>query len=244
MNTLSKVLLIIKFIDLKSLGLIDLIRMMLFLACSLFLMSGSAQKKINKNYTFVDGVYSNHQEFKNNQPGHPLYRIQDFDYKLDGDNNLLFLSEGSLAKIAESEIKSIDHIWGICVKGKPYLKITPQEKDSVIYFVRYYIIGRICYFYYPSIVDKKVEMSVYSPYTGNKVAQKTVTNRERTLIKKIMLFETGEIKDCNSKNFKSWAKDDLRLMKTLKDMTEKEIESKLFKTIKIYNDRHPVFGNS
>ncbi len=87
-------------------------------------------------------------------------------------------------------------------------------------------------------------MSVYSPYTGNKVAQKTITNRERTLIKKIMLFETGEIKACNSENFKNWAKDDVRLMKTLNDMSEKEIESKLFKTIKIYNDRHPVFENS
>ncbi|MDC0230427.1 hypothetical protein OAK19_00540 [Aureispira] len=228
----------------KSLGLVDLLRVLLFLGCSLFLMSGTAQKKINKNYAFTDGVYSSHQEFKNNSPAFPLYRIPDFDYKLDGENNLLFLAEESIARLPESVIKSMDNIWGICVKGKPYLKINPQDKNGVIYFVRYYIIGRVCYFYYPSIVDKKVEMSVYSPYTGNKVAQKTVTNRARKLIKKIMLYNTGEIKACNSKNFKIWAKDDLRLMKTLNDMSEKEIESKLFKTIKIYNDRHPIYENS
>ena len=59
-----------------------------------------------------------------------------------------------------------------------------------------------------------------------------------------MLFETGEIQDCSADNFKKWIEDDERLMKTLKDMTEDEVESKLFKTIKIYNDRHPIFEES
>ena len=83
-------------------------------------------------------------------------------------------------------------------------------------------------------------MEVYSPFTGAKVAQKTVTNRERTLVKKIMLFDSGVVKDYNVKNFKEWIGDDERLLKTLEDMSVEDIESKLFKTLKIYNDRHPV----
>ena len=159
---------------------------------------------------------------------------------MDGEKNLLFLSENATIKLSLSEIKSIDNIWGLCVKGKPYIKVAAGNKKGVIYFVRLYIIGRISYLYYPAITDKEVEMEVYSPYTGAKVAQKTVTNRERTLVKKIMLFETGEVKDYNVKNFKEWIEDDERLLKTMEDMSVEDIESKLFKTLKIYNDRHPV----
>ena len=156
----------------------------------------------------------------------------------------MFLSENSIAKLSESEIKSLDNIWGLCIKGKPYMKISPKEKDKAIYFVNYHVLGRVCYLYYPSIEDKEVEMMIYNPYSGNRVGGRKIVNRERVLVKKIMLFETGEIQDCNVENFKKWIEDDERLTKTLNDMTEEEVKNKLFKTIKIYNDRHPIFEES
>jgi hypothetical protein len=216
----------------------------LLCCCTFFLLPLQAQKKINKVYSFTDGVYATHQDFKTNKPTYPLYRIPDFDYTLDGEKNLLFLSDKSMAKLSESEIKSLDNIWGICIKGKPYMKVNLHGKNGATYFVRYYVIGRICYFYYPTIQDKEIEMVVYSPYTGAKVGRKTIVNRERTLVEKIMLFETGQLLDYNTENFKSCAKDDERLMKTLSDMTEDEVDSKLFKTMKIYNDRHPIYTES
>ena len=99
-------IIVLKTFDLRNLKFVVLLRHILFPFCCLALMSVTAQKKINKNYTFADGVYSNHQEFKNNKPSLPLYRIPDFSYKLDGEDNLLFLSAESISKIPESKIKS------------------------------------------------------------------------------------------------------------------------------------------
>ncbi|WMX15245.1 MULTISPECIES: hypothetical protein [unclassified Aureispira] len=216
----------------------------LWCSCMTFWLPAQAQQKIKKGYDFEDGVYTSHLDFKNNKPSFPLYRIPSFDYQLDGEKNLLFLSEESVAQLSTSEIKSLDNIWGLCIKGKPYMKVNPKGKDGAIYFVSYHILGRICYLYYPSIEDKEVEMLIYNPYSGNRVGGRKIVNRERVLVKKIMLFETGEIKDYTADNFKAWIQDDERLMKTLKDMTEDEVQEKLFKTIKIYNDRHPIYEES
>lgn len=210
----------------------------------LFLGSAQAQQKIKKGYDFEDGVYTSHADFKNNKPSFPLYRIPSFDYQLDGEKNLLFLSENSVAKLSDSEIKSLDNIWGLCINGKPYMKVNPRGKDGAIYFVSYHVLGRICYLYYPSIEDKEVEMMIYHPYSGARVGGRKIVNRERVLVKKIMLFETGELQDYSAENFKKWIEDDERLTKTLNDMTEEELQKKLFKTIKIYNDRHPIFEES
>jgi hypothetical protein len=84
-------------------------------------------------------------------------------------------------------------------------------------------------------------MEVYSPFSGNLVAMKTIINKERTLIKKIVRFASGEVTDYNPANFKSWIKDDPRLLKTIEGLSAKALEDKLFKTLKIYNDRHPAF---
>lgn len=203
-----------------------------------------AQKKTPKPIEFVDGVYNTFMDFKNNSPKFPLHKIPNFDYKLDGEQNLLFLSDKSIAQLSESEIQSLDNIWGLCIKGKPYLKVQVPNKNNTIYFVRYHLIGKICYLYYPIFEDKTVEMFIHSPYSGAKVGKKTITNRERTLVQKMMLFETGEFQDFNPENFKNWIKDDERLLETIKEMSDKELEEKLFKTLKIYNDRNPIFSES
>lgn len=221
----------------------NFIKWIVLCCCIWWAIPSQAQKKA-KLVEFVDGVYTGHQDFKNNEPKFPLYRIPNFDYKLDGEQNLLFLSDKAIAKLSESEIQSLDNIWGLCVKGKPYMKVQVQGKSNTIYFVRYHLVGKICYFYYPVFEEKSVEMFVHNPYNGAKVGKKTVTNRERTLVQKMMLFETGEILDFNTANFKNCIKDDERLMETVNEMTADELEEKLFKTLKIYNDRNPIFAES
>lgn len=197
-----------------------------------------------KSYKLEDGVYAKHQDLKNNQPSYPLYRIPNFDYQLDQEQNLLFLSTAAIETLPSSEIASLDNIWGLCIQGVPYMKVQPQGKEGAIYFVRYHLLGRLCYLYYPSLEDKPVEMYIYNPFTGTKVGSKTIMNKERTLIKKLMLFETGELLPYSVESVKNAIKDDLRLLKTLEALSEQEAEGRLFKTIKIYNDRHPIFKAS
>lgn len=192
------------------------------------------------DYHFKDGVYFSHSDFKNDAPSQPLYKLPEFAYQLDRQRNLLFLSEKTLSQLSISEIKSLDNIWGICVHGIPYRKVEPKSKAGVVYFVRYHLVGSICYYYYPAIEDEEVDMPIYDPWLGKKVGGRTITNRERRLVKKIMWFETGEVRPYTIENFKDWAKGDSRVMRTLAELSDAEAAAKLFKLIQIFNDRHPI----
>ncbi len=218
----------------------------ILISCLLFVGQQplSAQPKKQKGHSFEDGVYQSHQDFKNNKPTFRLYDLPNFGYQLDREDNLLFLSDKTLEQLEGSKLENLDNIWGLCIKGVPYMKVSPSGKNGVVYFVRYHILGRICYLYYPSIEDRAVEMPIYNPYSGERVGGRTVVNKERRLVKQLMLFETGELVPYSVDNFKLWAKDDERLMKTIERLSEKEAKVKLFKSIKIYNERHPIFEAS
>lgn len=204
----------------------------------------SAQPKKQQGYSFEDGVYKSHHDFKSNKPSFHLYDLPNFSYQVDRENNLLFLSEETIRQLPSTKIEHLDNIWGVCIKGIPYMKVHPLGKDKAVYFVRYHILGRICYLYYPSIEDKTLEMPIYNPYSGERVGGRTITNKERRLIKQLMLFETGELVPYSVENFKQWAKEDKRLMKSIERLSEKDAQKRLFKSIKIYNERHPIFEAS
>jgi hypothetical protein len=86
-------------------------------------------------------------------------------------------------------------------------------------------------------------MYVHNPYTGERIGKKTVTNRDLVFIQKLLHFQTGENIDFNFENLKLWTVDDKGLQKTMQEMKAEEKESKLFKTLLIYNDRNPVYSN-
>ena len=85
-------------------------------------------------------------------------------------------------------------------------------------------------------------MYVHNPYTGEKIGQKNITNKELVAIQRILHFETGETTDFNLANMQAWTKDDAGLNKSLMEMKKSEVEDKLFKTLLIYNDRNPVYS--
>lgn len=198
------------------------------------------QKKINNTFVFEDGFYMSYASFKNNLPDAKLFELKNFSYYLDGQKNILVLNDEAIGKLAQSKIGSIDSLWGMCVKGIPYRRVT-IEKDSIShYFVKLHVIGDICYYYYPSIVDKEVEMQVYNPFNGEQVGRKTITNKEKKLLEKIFKFKDGQIVDFTPSNFKMMIQDDERVLKTFRSLRSDEMDQKLFKLLNIYNDRHPV----
>lgn len=213
-------------------------RLLLFFLFSASIAFG--QPKIHGDYEFQDGIYTSHLDLFKDQPSHPLYALPNFGYQLDRQQNLLFLSQSTLEQLDASKLKNLDAIWGICVRGVPYVKIQPKEKSDVVYFARYHIVGRISYFYYPTIEDEQVDMPIYDPWIGQRVGGRIITNRERRLIKKIMWLETGEVRPYTVADFRALAKSDQRLMRTLDEMTPTEATKKLFKTIQIFNDRNPI----
>lgn len=198
------------------------------------------QLKINNAFVFEDGFYRSYTSFKNNRPDAKLFELKNFSYYLDGQENILVLQKAALGRLNQSSLGSIDSIWGMSVKGVPYRRVT-IEKDSLShYFVKLHVIGDICYYYYPSIVDKEVEMQVYNPFNGEQVGRKTITNKEKKLLEKIFKFKDGQIVDFTPGNFKLMIQDDERVLKTFRSLRSDEMGQKLFKLLNIYNDRHPV----
>lgn len=208
-----------------------------------FMATSSAQNAVNKNTRFKNGVYTNFDEFKQNNPTYKLGQLKYFDYALDSEQNILFLDDLAIEELPYTDLKSLDNIWGICVKGIPYIKVVPevQSNKNEVYFVQFYVLGSISYFYYKTFVNKTVMMAIYNPFTGMKVAEKPIVNKEKVLVKKILNFKTGEIKPFDKENFKNWIANDAKLIQSIDKLKEEEAEEKLFKTLLIYNDRNPIY---
>ncbi len=197
----------------------------------------AAQQRIDHTFQFIDGAYFSNQQLIKNKPNIEFFNFKPFGYQLDSKSNLLFFDRNTLQAFENKGI--IDSIWTVVVGGKPFIKMGVDS--NAVYFVKYHLIGKVSYFYYPVYTDKPVEMFVHNPYTGDRIGYKTVTNKQKILIKKILDLSTGEIQDYTQENVLVYLKRDERLRQTLDQPSEQEVEDKLFKSLKIYNDRNPIY---
>ena len=212
------------------------------LSCCLILMETTqAQVKFNNKYAFRNGFYTSFNDLKKDVPSHKLKTIPNLRYETDNEHNVLILTEASIEVLEKSPIQSLDNIWGICIRDKPYVKIQPKKEEEEVFFVKLHVLGKLSFLYYRTFQDVEVVMNIYNPYTGEKVAEKSVMNREPVLVEQIMDFETGRFYAYTSDSFKKQIKDDQELTETVNNMKAEELKEKLFKTLLIYNDRNPVY---
>jgi len=210
----------------------------------LFLLMGfaplllSAQQPLANNYPFKNGIYTSFSEFSTDSPVLDSF-LSSMQYDLNSDENILILKSESQSLLDSLTNKEI---WGLCINQTPYIK-TEDKQDSRPYFVKLHVVGKLSYYYYKAFREKEVIMYVHNPYTGERIGKKTVTNRDLVFIQKLLHFQTGENIDFNFENLKLWTVDDKGLQKTMQEMKAEEKESKLFKTLLIYNDRNPVYTN-
>lgn len=210
----------------------------LFFFLGLVPVSLLAQQPVGNNYPFKSGVYTSFNEFSADNPivDSTFPKMQ---YDLNAEENILILKPESQSMLDSLTQKQI---WGLCLNGVPYIK-TDDKQEGRPYFVKLHVIGKLSYYYYKAFREKEVIMYVHNPYTGERIGKKTVTNRDLVFIQKLLHFQTGENIDFNFDNFKSWTADDKGLQKSLSEMNTEERESKLFKTLLIYNDRNQVYPN-
>jgi hypothetical protein len=210
----------------------------IFLLFLLFSDGIQAQKPLNNNTDYRQGLYTHINQFQQNKPGSLLSQLRNFDYELNTEENVLILSLETQKQLDSLFGKDV---WGICVDGIPYV-LTADSQKGRPYFVKLHVIGKLCYFYYKAFRDKEVTMYVHNPFTGEKIGQKNITNKELVAVQRILHFDTGETTDFNLSNMQAWTKDDAGLNKSLMEMKKSEVEEKLFKTLLIYNDRNPVYS--
>jgi hypothetical protein len=211
---------------------------LLFFLVGLVPFSVFAQLPVGNNYPFKSGVYTSFNEFSADTPTLDSIFTK-MQYDLNAEENILILKPASQSLLDSLTQKKI---WGLCLNNVPYIK-TDDKQEGRPYFVKLHVIGKLSYYYYKAFREKEVIMYVHNPYTGERIGKKTVTNRDLVFIQKLLHFQSGENIDFNFDNFKSWTADDKGLQKSLSEMSGEERESKLFKTLLIYNDRNPVYPN-
>ncbi|MCH2043816.1 MAG: hypothetical protein MK212_06705 [Saprospiraceae bacterium] len=200
-----------------------------------------AQTPLNNKYEFRNGFYASLEDLKKDAPSYKLKSIPNFSYEADSEHNILILTESSLKALEQSPIGSVDRLWGICIKDEPYIKIRPKSDEAEVFFVKLHVLGKLSFFYYRTFKDVEIVMDIYNPYTGEKVAEKAITNREPILVEQLMDFETGELYPYTTDVFKTQIQGDSDLKETVDAMSQTELKEKMFKTLLIYNDRNPVY---
>jgi hypothetical protein len=215
-----------------------------FLFLLLGAVSAFAQRdstKLSPKFRFSDGIYTAFADLKANKPTYPLKNLR---------GTLTLNTKEYLAKvlpkpnsIADSTTVAANTAYCLVIDGVPYIRWATDtaQRSATTTFLGLQIVGKIAYFAYSKEEDKAIKMPVYDPMSGRKMYTGTIHNREKTNIRKLLNFATGEIADFTLNNLKKWVADDKKLLLTMADITPNEAQQRLFKCLLIYNDRNNVF---
>lgn len=193
---------------------------------------------VSNELAFQNGIYRSLDEWQRNAPSIAWSSVA-YDAYANEEKRTIQLRD--LRTKATSAPLSLDSLWGICVDGVPYVRVNIASR-KVQEFVALRTRGRICYFNYEGYVMRDVPMTIYNPRTGEPVMRRTVQNKELHTFEKMLRFEDGVIADFDLATFKAWIQSrDALLYDTLADYTESEAGERLYKSLKIFNDRNPVY---
>lgn len=206
---------------------------------SLPLLSQNDSLLVTKNFKFNDGVYLSFEAFQQNRP--------DYTWE-EAEGRMVTNADTYLTKIEWLRTKdstSKQHlpfakVWGVCVGGIPFIK-TPVQHPEYVLFSALRVRGKICYFSYEEEAIEQVVISAYNPLTGKPFRSGKVDNKVYRKVEKMLSYNDGRIETFTSEHFLAWIADDPKLVKTVEDLSEDEIQEKLFKCLLIYVDRNPVY---
>ncbi len=200
---------------------------------------GGTKTALSKNFKFKDGVFYSFEAFQRNRP--------DLSWELL-DADVVTNPRTLLTQVASMRLKKnrhelpADSLWGLVIDGIPYIKLSQiAAQKSLPTFAALSLRGKICYFSYETTVKVKEPMSAYNPVNGKAFMTANVEQQRSIKHEQILHFETGEVKNFDVQNLKTWIQDDKGLLETVEDLKGKEISEKLFKCLLIYDDRNPVF---
>jgi hypothetical protein len=199
--------------------------------------------QITKNFQFADGLYLSFTAFQRNQPDLTWEEV---------DAQVFTNPQTHEAKVAairllgkdpeENTFLAWDKVWGISKDGIPYVRLEePGEKEELVTFAALRLRGKICYFSYRAVEVRDIEVSAYNPQTGRPFRTGIIRREFPVTREKMLHFESGVIAEFTLENFLEWIEDDPGLKESVLELTDEEIQEKLFRCLLIYVDRHPVF---
>lgn len=209
-----------------------------FVLISLFASIIIAQPLLTQSLQFKSGVYLSYEEFQTNQPSYGGTAIKAAYFQNPQSEEI---KVEYIRLIDSEEYLSVDSIWGIGIKGIPYVRVALKKPVEGLYtFAKMEVRGNICYYYYTDREEKMIPFAAYNPLTGKPFRKATIRREVETLKEKMLRFETGEVVDFNYTNVLAWIAQEEELVQALKSLGPKEGEKSLFKTLLLYDDRNEV----
>jgi len=198
---------------------------------------------LDANYEFADGVYLSLSSFQSDSPDWPLDQLE--GRLVTNDETGLTKSDFLAVKTdTGAMVLALDQIWGITLDGTPYIRLTEKTDDrDFVIFAKLSVRGAICYFSFESEEERYVEVKAYNPLNGKPFRRGRVKNMEKVDNKRILRFDTGEVAPLTRQNLLEWVKGDPQLTEAVEALNGEDQEDKLYRSILIYDDRHPVLIN-
>ncbi len=201
-------------------------------------LSSIAQPILTQTFKFQSGVYLSYEEFQRNQPSYNGNEIKAAYFHNPQTEEI---KVEYIRVIASAMQLNLDSIWGISIKGIPYVKVAINKPTKGLQtFAKMEVRGNICYYFYNDIENKKIPFSAYNPFT-QRPYRTAVLDREVPVVREKMLrFETGAVADFTYDNVLMWIQEEPDLVQALKSLGAAQAEKGLFKTLLLYDDRHEV----
>lgn len=196
---------------------------------------------LDRNYEFRDGLYLTMAAFQSDTPDIP---INDLEGRLVTNDDSGLTKSDYLAMKTDTGAMEIDleNVWGITLDGEPYIRITENTGDQQFAtFAKLRVRGAICYFTFESEQEHYVEVKAYNPLNGKPFRRGRVKNMKTVDNKRILRFDTGEVAPLTREILLNWVQDDPQLTEAIEALEGADITDKLYRSMLIYDDRHPVF---
>ncbi len=197
-----------------------------------------AQPFLTQSLQFKSGVYLTYEDFQANQPSYGGDEIKAAYFQNPQSEEVRV---EYIRLIGTNEYLPLDSIWGIGLKGVPYVSVELNKSvEGLRTFAKMEVRGNICYFFYNDKETKDIPFAAYNPYTGKPFRKATIRREVAVLKEKMLRFETGQITDFTYENVLNWIEDEIDLVSALKSLGAKKAEERLFKTLLLYDDRNEV----
>jgi hypothetical protein len=210
------------------------------LACLLVNYTASAQNRIavKPNYSFKDGIYPNLAAFQADKPQYSMFNVE-FSAVVNEEKKVV---QVEWIRHKRGDTLSLDSIWGICWRGRPYIRIPADSvKRKLAIFAELQVLGNICLFNYETEVEKLVEIKAYFPETGIPFRKGKVRNTETLIKEKMLRLENGEWATFNQQNLAQWVADYPDLQKAVKALAPDRTAELLPRMVLTYNERNPFY---
>jgi hypothetical protein len=205
----------------------------LFALAPILAFAQNDSTKLNAKFRFRDGIYWSAKDLKTNKPN---LVSDDLTKNAVVTNNVIQVSSDP----KQPELKTA---WCIVKNGVPYIRYAADSTQTEAQtFYKLQLQGKICYFSYTRSEFKQVPMNVFDPQSGRLIYTSYIRNRENTIYRYITHFSDGAIVPLSRKTLAEWTADDKKLALTIAELKDDdELNSRLFKSVLVYNDRNFVW---